>query len=133
MSQENVEIVRQILAISTVETSRQARHSSTKTSNSMALSGGLSDGNIASGIEAVRQTFEKWDEDWEETKLRPQEFIDVGDQVVLLQHELRRGRGSGVEVESETAVLFDLRDGSVTRMQGFMDQAEALEAAGLRE
>ena len=38
-----------------------------------------------------------------------------------------------MEVESETAVLFDLRDGRVTRMQGFMDQAEALEAAGLRE
>jgi ketosteroid isomerase-like protein len=95
-------------------------------------SGGLSEGNVARGIEAVRQTFDVWDaEAWEETKLNPQEFIDAGDQVVVLQHELRRGRGSGVEVESDTAVLFGLSDGRVVRMQGFMDQTEALEAAGL--
>jgi ketosteroid isomerase-like protein len=55
----------------------------------------------------------------------------VGDRVVVLQHERRRGRGSGVEVESETAVLFDLRDGLVIRLQGFMDREDALEAAGL--
>jgi hypothetical protein len=39
----------------------------------------------------------------------------------------------GVEVESKTAVLFELRDGLVIRMQGFMDQADALRAAGLAE
>ena len=92
------------------------------------------EGNVARGIEAVRQTFEVWDaETWEETRLNPQEFIDAGRQVVVLQHELRRGRSSGVEVESETAVLFELRDGRVMRIQGFMDQEQALEAAGLRE
>src|SRR5262249_31080779 len=97
-------------------------------------SGGLSEGNVAHGLDAVRQTFEVWDSDaWEETKLTPQEYIDRGDQVLVLQHELRRGRGSGVEVESDTAVLFGLHEGRVIRMQGFMDQAEALRAAGLSE
>jgi ketosteroid isomerase-like protein len=38
-----------------------------------------------------------------------------------------------VEVESRTAVLFELRDGRVIRMQGYMDQADALRAAGLAE
>ena len=133
MSQENVEIVRQMLGAFNRGDFQASSAFLDENVELHGTSGGLSDGNIASGIEAVRQTFEMWDEDWEETELRPQEFIDVGDQVVLLQHELRRGRGSGVEVESETAVLFDLRDGRVTRMQGFMDQAEALEAAGLRE
>jgi ketosteroid isomerase-like protein len=96
--------------------------------------GGLSEGNVASGSEAVRQTFDVWDaEAWDETRLTPQRFIDGSDVVVVLQHELRRGRGSGVEVESETAVVFDIRDGRVVRIQGFMDQEQALEAAGLRE
>jgi ketosteroid isomerase-like protein len=80
----------------------------------------------------VRDTFDTWDaEAWEQTRLSPREFIDVDDRVVVLQHERRRGRGSGVEVESETAVMFDLRDGLVVRLQGFMDQRDALAAAGL--
>jgi ketosteroid isomerase-like protein len=133
MSQENVEIVRQMLGAFNRGDFQASSAFLDQNVELHGTSGGLLDGNIARGIEAVRQTFEMWDEDWEETKLRPQEFIDVGDQVVLLQHELRRGRGSGVEVESETAVLFDVRDGRVTRMQGFMDQAQALKAAGLRE
>jgi ketosteroid isomerase-like protein len=97
-------------------------------------SGGLSEGSVARGGPAVREMFESWDADaWEESRLTPQEFIDVGDRVVVLQHELRRGRGSGVEVESETAVIFELREGRVTRMQGFMDQADALKATGLQK
>ena len=56
--------------------------------------------------EAVRQAFEMehvgLGGDLEGLHANVEEFIDVGDRVVLLQHELRRGRGSGVEVESET-------------------------------
>ena len=48
-------------------------------------------------------------------------------------HEYRRGRGSGIEVETDTAVVFTVREGRVTRIQPYMDQAEALEAAGLEE
>jgi ketosteroid isomerase-like protein len=97
-------------------------------------SGGLSEGSVARGIEAVRETFEAWDDDaWDETRLSPQRFIDDGDRVVVLQQERRRGRHSGVEVESETAVLFELHDARVVRMQGFMDQAEALRTVGLDE
>ena len=48
-------------------------------------------------------------------------------------HEFRRGRGSGIEVETDTAVVFTVREGRVILIQPYMDQAEALEAAGLRE
>jgi ketosteroid isomerase-like protein len=65
--------------------------------------------------------------------LSPQRFLDAGHHVVVVQREHRRGRRSGVEVESETAVLFEVRDGGVIRMQGFMNQADALRAAGLAE
>ena len=60
-------------------------------------SGGLRTGTSRVACEAVRRNLEIGDEDWEETQARAQEFIDVGDRSVLLQHELRRGRGSGVE------------------------------------
>jgi ketosteroid isomerase-like protein len=132
MSQENVEIVRQVYEAFQRGDSKKLMNLVSPDIELHGTSGGLSDGSVARGIEAVRQTFDLWDQDWE-TKLSPQEFIDAGDQVVVLQHEHRRGRGSGAEVEAKTAVLYGLRDGGVVRIQGFMDQAEALEAAGLRE
>jgi ketosteroid isomerase-like protein len=36
-------------------------------------------------------------------------------------------------METDTAVIYDVRDGRVVRIQGYMDRAKALEAAGLRE
>ena len=63
-------------------------HSSAQTSSSMARAAVFRRGNLARGIPAVRETFEAWDaEAWEETGLNPQEFIDAGDQVVVLQHD----------------------------------------------
>ena len=77
-------------------------------------------------------TFETEDlEAWEERRLEPEEFLHAGDLVVLRLHEYRRGRGSGIEMESDTAVVFTVRDGRVVRMQGYMDQSAALAAAGL--
>jgi ketosteroid isomerase-like protein len=36
-------------------------------------------------------------------------------------------------METDTAVVFTVREGRVVRVQGYMDQATALEAAGLSE
>jgi len=51
----------------------------------------------------------------------------------VMFHEFRRGKGSGVELELDTAAVFTMRDGRVARMQGFMDPAAASKAAGLSE
>jgi ketosteroid isomerase-like protein len=69
----------------------------------------------------------------DEHRFEPQEFIDAGDQVVVLQREYQRGKSSGVELSIDTASVLHLRDGRIVRMQGYMDRAAALEAAGLRE
>ena len=134
MSQENVEVVQQIYEAQQRGDQGGVTQLVSPDVELHGTSGGLSEGSVARGIQAVRETFETWDtEAWDETRLNPQRFIDAGDQVVVLQQEHRRGRSSGVEVESKTAVLFELRDGLVIRMQGFMDQADALRAAGLAE
>jgi ketosteroid isomerase-like protein len=94
--------------------------------------GGLQEGEIAHGQSEIDETFEAQDlEAWEERRLEPEEYIDAGDVVVVLLHEYRRGRGSGVELEARTAVVVAVRDGRVVRIQGYMDRAAALEAAGL--
>jgi uncharacterized protein len=96
--------------------------------------GGLEEGTVARGLEQIRDALQGWDlEAWDERRFELEEFVDAGDRVVVLQREFRRGRGSGLELETNTAVVFDVRNGRVVRLQGYMDQAEALKAAGLRE
>jgi ketosteroid isomerase-like protein len=96
--------------------------------------GGLQEGQIAHGLDGIAREFDEVDlEAWEERRLEPEEFIDAGDNVVVLLHEYRRGRGSGIELETDTAVIFAVRDGRVVRIQAYMDRAAALEAAGLSE
>ena len=38
---------------------------------------------------------------------------------------------AGVELEDDTAVVVTVRDGRIVRIQGYMDQDAALQAAGL--
>ena len=96
--------------------------------------GGVQEGQVYRGLaEVVREYDEVDGEAWEERRIEPEEFLDADDHVVVLFHEFRRGKGSGVELELDTAAVFTMRDGRVARMQGFMDPAAASKAAGLSE
>jgi len=44
-----------------------------------------------------------------------------------------RRRGSGVPVDAPLGFIEDFRDGKLWRVQGYLDQGEALRAAGLSE
>ena len=78
-------------------------------------------------VEIVRRAYEAF--------LRGQwhQVAQLHDPDVVLLHEFRRGRGSGVELETDTAVVVEVRNGLVVRLQGYMHRAEALQAAGLGE
>ena len=94
--------------------------------------GGVEEGQVARGIDQVRQLWEREDEEiWDEHRLEPQEFFDAGDRVVVFQREYQRGKSSGVELVVDTASILDLRDGRIVRTQGYMDRAAALKAAGV--
>jgi ketosteroid isomerase-like protein len=134
MSQENVEIVR-----AAFEAFLEGDQEKTAQLVDPALEfhgtiGGLQEGQIAHGQSQIDQTFESEDlEAWEERRLEPEEFIDAGDDVVVLLHEYRRGKGSGVELETETAVVVTVSGGRVARIQGYMDREAALAAVGLSD
>jgi ketosteroid isomerase-like protein len=134
MSQENVEIVREVIeSFRGGDQKRTARLLDPEVEFHGTV-GGLEEGRIAHGLAQIVEVFEEEDlEAWEERRLEPEGFIDAGDDIVVLLHEYRRGRGSGVELESDTAVVFAVRDGRVVRIQGYMDRDAALEAAGLSE
>ena len=56
-----------------------------------------------------------------------------GDRVIGLYRIAGLGAGSGVPVSREVGALFQLRNGKVFKCEIYLDQREALEAAGLRE
>jgi uncharacterized protein len=95
--------------------------------------GGLEEGKILRGLDQIIGAFDtELDEAWDEHRIEPQEFIDAGDRVVVLQREYQRSK-SGVELVVDTATILDVHDGRVVRIQGYMNPAEALKAAGLEE
>jgi len=96
--------------------------------------GGVQEGRVYRGLAEVIREYDEVDgEAWEERRIEPEDFLDADDEVVVLLHEFRRGRGSGVELEADTAAVFRVRDGRVVRMQGFLDRTAARQAAGLPE
>ena len=62
-----------------------------------------------------------------------EEFIDVGDSVIVVSRGRGRSKRGGPDVEHRNAEVWTLRDGKVVRMTGFESRAKALEAAGLSE
>jgi ketosteroid isomerase-like protein len=132
MSEENVNVVRAFLDASVRRDWTRLADLVDSRIELHGTVGGVGEGRVYRGLPEVIREFDEVDaEAWDERRLESEEFLDTDDQVVVLLHEFRRGRGSGVELETDTAALFTVRDGRVLRVQGFMDRAAAQQAAGL--
>jgi ketosteroid isomerase-like protein len=94
---------------------------------------GLIEGEGVRGREGMQRYFDMLDETWEEFRILPEEFRDLGDRVLALGRMEGRGRGSGVPVNAPWACIWDFRDGRQARARGYRDHGEALRAAGLSE
>ena len=94
--------------------------------------GGIDEGRVAHGPEEVARAFMDYFETWERIELRADQFLDAGDDdVVILWHEVAKGRKSGAVVETDTATINTVRNGKIVRVRSYMDRAEALRIAGL--
>jgi len=60
-------------------------------------------------------------------------FEDAGDQVIAVFQVKARGRGSGVELERQDAMVFKMRDGMTVRIDYYNSKQQALKAVGLEE
>jgi ketosteroid isomerase-like protein len=134
MSEENVAIVRASFEAAMRQDWERVAELTDPNVEMLGTVGGLAEGRTSSGVPEIVNEFEVDDLDaWEERRLEPQKFLHKDDLVVILLHEYRRGKGSGIEVETDTAVVVTVRDERVVRVQGYMDQGQALEAAGLSD
>jgi ketosteroid isomerase-like protein len=86
------------------------------------------------GHVGARQVWENYrGEVFGQLEIWGEELRDLGDSVLRLGHLRIRGRTSGVEIESEFAMIIVLRDGLIVASRDYLSHAEALEAAGLSE
>lgn len=69
-----------------------------------------------------------WLSGWEGWRAEAEEYLEFGDQVVVLASYHGRGKGSGVEINQQGAHVFKLRDGKIVRMEIFASRERALES-----
>ena len=69
----------------------------------------------------------------EHLRFEPQRFIEAGDFVLVPVRISAKGRESGVPTEMTLFHVFEFTDGKIWRLRSYRDEAEALEAVGLRE
>ena len=75
----------------------------------------------------------EWLGQWEDWRVKPEEYIPAGEFVVVLCRYTGRGKESGVEVDTHGAHLWTFREGKAIRIEVFSSRERALEAAGLSE
>jgi len=83
------------------------------------------------GVEAY---FDILRDAWEALAFEPgSEVRDLGQKTLMLGRLKGHGKGSGVTVDTPIAVVYDHREGQISRIQSFYDPAEALKAVGLED
>ena len=133
MSEENVEIVRSVLA-AVAAGDREQAFAFVDPGCVIDASRNVFNPAIYEGIEGVREMFAGMDEAWERMHVEPFELIDAGDRVVAVGRLVGKGKGSGVEVERFNGQVWTLRGGRIVRLEiGYTDREATLEAAGLSE
>jgi len=130
MSQANVEIVQQSFAVwgETGEPDWSTMHEEAEVHDH-----DIMDAGEYRGRSGVERWLEDWSSAWLEFSMDPEEFIDAGERVVFLFRMTATGRGSGVKVERQDAMVFEVRDGMVVRLDYYNNRQQALEAVGLQE
>ena len=81
--------------------------------------------------EGLERFYAMLDESWDDFQSVAQEYRDLGDRVLALGRNHGRGKGSSVQVDGPYGAVFEFRDDKISRIRLFVDQGEALRAAGL--
>ena len=75
-----------------------------------------------------------WNESWDSWRLEDVELLPSGEDKVLgLFRMIVKGKGSGIELARDDAILAEFAEGKIVRIGYYNDHAQAREAAGLTE
>ena len=91
------------------------------------------DTEVFRGVEGVKRLIAEVQDQLEDFRTEPFEFLDGGDRVVAGLVHRGRGRGSGADVEMREWHVFLIRKGKIASVHEYRNRDDALEAAGLSE
>jgi ketosteroid isomerase-like protein len=130
VSQENVELAQKALGqfIATGEPAWDLTHGDVEVYDH-----DIMDGEDYRGHAGVVRWLEDWSSAWSEFTMEPEEFIDAGDRVVAVVRMRATGRSSGLVLDRQDAVVQELRDGMIVRLDYYNSRDQALKAVGLED
>jgi ketosteroid isomerase-like protein len=133
MSQENVEIVRGLLArwergdYDTVEMF-DPQVEFTRTGGGSDVLGYTTKSH---GIEGLWAALGAWGDEWTDWSVQAEGFTEVDARVLVLARQRAIGRRSGVPMTNLDAWVFSLRCGRIVRWDAYWNPAEARSALGI--
>ncbi len=147
MSQENVEIVRQLQPgpqVNVVELFVRGADDSEVEAEIAAATGSFTDDFVClfhslseeprPGVLGLRESWLDWLAPWESYRTEIEELIDAGDRVLVVSRDFGRRPGMDEEVSFHGCAVWTVRDGRIARAEFFTaDRAGAFKAAGLSE
>lgn len=83
---------------------------------------------VYEGHDGIRDFYAEVMEVWEGFTWEPVETHEFGDAVVAILHSRGRGRGSGVELDRRTAMLWRVKQGKARSVTFYRDPKDALAA-----
>jgi ketosteroid isomerase-like protein len=92
----------------------------------------LPDARAYYGREESKKFWRKTQELFAQVQWEPQEFIDMGQAVVVVTRITVVGRESDARYETDETDVFWFRDGKLVKLQGFPSKGAALEAARIK-
>jgi ketosteroid isomerase-like protein len=86
------------------------------------------------GHQGVLEASAVWPEQWDDYSIEILRIAAApGDKVFVTMRTRGRGKQSGVEVEMDFSFVFTVRDEKISELRLFVQEDQALEAAGLSE
>jgi ketosteroid isomerase-like protein len=131
MSHENVEIMRR--AVEAFPHGEWSDVAASEIEWDLSASPGLDLPVRGRGREGFIQLMDRYVRAWTDYEVAAKELIDAGDDVVVVNHERVRARGTELLIERNLVHVWTLRDGKAVRLRTYPTKHEALEAAGLAE
>jgi ketosteroid isomerase-like protein len=131
MSQENVEIVTRMLALFHAGNANDALASFAV--DVAADASVRPDGRAVRGREEMLGMIGEWLAAWDDWSEEIDAIRDLGDKVMVVATQRGRSKQTGIDLQTQYAIVYELRGGEIVAMTLYRGPGEALEAAGLSE